>query len=53
MNAALIGIAAAAVLALVLGFSPTRGRQMGFEQWSVAGRSFRTPLVFLLMTGEA
>jgi SSS family solute:Na+ symporter len=52
MNAALLGIAAAALLALGLGFLARRGRQMGLEQWTVAGRSFGAPLVFLLMAGE-
>jgi solute:Na+ symporter, SSS family len=52
MNAALLGIAAAALLALGLGFVARRGRQMGLEQWTVAGRSFGAPLVFLLMAGE-
>jgi SSS family solute:Na+ symporter len=52
MNAALVGIAAAALLALGLGFLARRGRQMGLEQWTVAGRSFGTPLVFLLLAGE-
>src|ERR1700691_3147652 len=52
MNGALVGIAAAALLALGLGFLARRGRQMGLEQWTVAGRSFGSPLVFLLMAGE-
>jgi SSS family solute:Na+ symporter len=52
MNGALIGIAAAALLALGLGFLARRGREMGLEQWTVAGRSFGAPLVFLLMAGE-
>jgi SSS family solute:Na+ symporter len=52
MNGALIGIAAAVILALGLGFLARRGRQMGLEQWTVAGRSFGAPLVFLLMAGE-
>ena len=52
MNGALVGIAAAALLALGLGFLARRGRQMGLEQWTVAGRSFGAPLVFLLMAGE-
>jgi SSS family solute:Na+ symporter len=52
MNGALIGIAAAVILALALGFLARRGRQMGLEQWTVAGRSFGAPLVFLLMAGE-
>jgi solute:Na+ symporter, SSS family len=52
MNGALVGIAAAALLALGLGFLARRGRQMGLGQWTVAGRSFGAPLVFLLMAGE-
>jgi SSS family solute:Na+ symporter len=52
MNGALIGIAGAVILALGLGFLARRGRQMGLEQWTVAGRSFGAPLVFLLMAGE-
>jgi len=52
MNGALVGIASAAVLALGLGFLARRCRPMGLEQWTVAGRSFGAPLVFLLMAGE-
>jgi SSS family solute:Na+ symporter len=52
MNGALIGIGCAVVLALGLGFLARRGRQMGLEQWTVAGRSFGAPLVFLLLAGE-
>ena len=52
MNAALVGIAAALVLALGLGFLAGRGKQMNLEQWTVAGRAFGAPLVFLLMAGE-
>jgi len=52
MNGALTGIAAAALLALGLGFLARRGRQMGLEQWTVAGRSFGAPLMFLLIAGE-
>jgi len=52
MNAALLWIAAAAALALVLGFLARGGRQMGLAQWTVAGRSFGAPLMFLLMAGE-
>jgi solute:Na+ symporter, SSS family len=52
MNAALVGIAAAVALALALGFLAGRGRQMNLEQWTVAGRAFGAPLVFLLMAGE-
>ena len=52
MNGALIGIAGAVILAPGLGFLARRGQQMGLEQWTVAGRSFGAPLVFLLMAGE-
>lgn len=52
MNGALSVIAGAAILALGIGFLARRGRQMGLEQWTVAGRSFGAPLVFLLMAGE-
>src|SRR5271170_1096573 len=52
MSGALVGIGIAALLALVLGFLAGRGRRMGLEQWTVAGRSFGAPLVFLLMAGE-
>jgi SSS family solute:Na+ symporter len=52
MNGALVGIAGAAILALAVGFSARRGRQMSLEQWAVGGRSFGAPLVFLLMAGE-
>ena len=52
MNGALVAIAGAAILALGIGFLARRGRQMGLEQWTVAGRSFGAPLVFLLMAGE-
>ena len=52
MNAALVGITAAVVLALGLGFLAGRGRQMNREQWTVAGQAFGAPLVFLLMAGE-
>jgi SSS family solute:Na+ symporter len=52
MNGALVGIASTAVLALGLGFLARRCRPMGLEQWTVAGRSFGAPLVFLLMAGE-
>ena len=52
MNGALVGIVAATLLALGLGFLARRGRQMGLGQWTIAGRSFGAPLVFLLMAGE-
>ena len=52
MIGALAGIAGAAVLALCLGFLARRGRQMNLEQWTVGGRAFGAPLLFLLMAGE-
>jgi SSS family solute:Na+ symporter len=52
MSSALIGIVGAVILALALGFLARHGRKMGLEQWTVAGRSFGAPLVFLLMAGE-
>ena len=52
MNGAFLGIGAAALLALTLGFLARRGQQMGLGQWTVADRSFGAPLVFLLMAGE-
>jgi solute:Na+ symporter, SSS family len=45
-------IAATIVGALVMGVRGGRGRAQVLEQWSVAGRSFGTILVFLLMAGE-
>ena len=52
MNAALVGIAVAVVLALNLGFLVARGRQMNLEQWTAAGRAFGARSVFLLMARE-
>jgi solute:Na+ symporter, SSS family len=52
MNTAPVGLAAAVVLALSLGFLARRGRQMNLERWTVARRAFGAPLVFLLMAGE-
>jgi solute:Na+ symporter, SSS family len=52
VNGAQTAIIAAALLALTLGFLARRGQQMGLGQWTVAGRSFGAPLVFLLMAGE-
>ena len=45
-------IAATMIGALVMGVRGGRGREQVLEQWSVAGRSFGTILVFLLMAGE-
>ena len=52
MNGALPFIAAAALLALVLGFLARRGRDMNLEQWTVGGRGFGALFVFLLLAGE-
>jgi SSS family solute:Na+ symporter len=52
MNAALPFIAAAALLALALGFLARRGKDMSLEQWTVGGRGFGAIFVFLLLAGE-
>src|SRR5579872_861975 len=52
MSGALPFIAAAALLALVLGFLARRGKEMSLEQWSVGGRGFGSIFVFLLLAGE-
>ena len=52
MNGALPFIAAAALLALALGFLARRGKQMTLEQWTVGGRGFGAIFVFLLLAGE-
>ena len=52
MNAALVLIALAAVVALLLGLAARRGRTMGMEQWAVGGRGFGWIFVFLLLAGE-
>jgi SSS family solute:Na+ symporter len=52
MNAALPFIAAAALLALVLGFLASRGKDMNLEQWTVGGRGFGAVFVFVLLAGE-
>jgi SSS family solute:Na+ symporter len=52
MNSALLIIALAAVVALGLGLAAHRGVTMNLEQWTVAGRAFGGPLVFLLQAGE-
>ncbi|MBV8827366.1 MAG: sodium:solute symporter [Hyphomicrobiales bacterium] len=52
MNAALPFIAAAALLALALGFLARRGKDMDLEQWTVGGRGFGALFVFLLLAGE-
>jgi len=52
MNGALPFIAAAALLALALGFLARRGKEMNLEQWTVGGRGFGAIFVFLLLAGE-
>jgi solute:Na+ symporter, SSS family len=52
MNAALPFIAAAALLALALGFLASRGKDMNLEQWTVGGRGFGALFVFVLLAGE-
>jgi solute:Na+ symporter, SSS family len=52
VNAALPFIAAAALLALALGFLARRGKDMNLEQWTVGGRGFGAVFVFLLLAGE-
>ena len=52
MNGALPFIAAAALLALALGFLASRGKEMSLEQWTVGGRGFGAVFVFLLLAGE-
>lgn len=52
MNSALLFIAAAALLALGVGFLARRGKHMDLEQWTLGGRGFGALFVFLLMTGE-
>jgi SSS family solute:Na+ symporter len=52
MNGALPFIAAAALLALALGFLARRGKDMDLEQWTVGGRGFGAIFVFLLLAGE-
>jgi SSS family solute:Na+ symporter len=52
MNGALPFIAAAALLALVLGFLARRGKDMNLEQWTVGGRGFGALFVFVLLAGE-
>ena len=48
MNSALVIIALTAILALALGLAARRGKRMTLEQWTVGGRGFGAPLVFLL-----
>jgi solute:Na+ symporter, SSS family len=52
MNAALVVIALAALLSLAIGLWARGGKRMTLEQWTVGGRGFGGPLVFLLTAGE-
>ena len=52
MNSALVIIALTAIIALALGLAARRGMRMTLEQWTVGGRGFGAPLVFLLTAGE-
>jgi SSS family solute:Na+ symporter len=52
MIVALILIAASAAGALAIGVAARSGKEMGLEQWTVAGRGFGAMLVFLLLAGE-
>jgi SSS family solute:Na+ symporter len=52
MNPALIIIGLTTILALAIGLAARRGVRMTLEQWTVAGRTFGGPLVFLLTAGE-
>jgi solute:Na+ symporter, SSS family len=52
MNSALVIIALSAIVALSLGLAARRGLRMTLEQWTVGGRAFGAPLVFLLTAGE-
>lgn len=53
MNTALIIIAVFLAIAIYLGISSGKGKDMTLEQWTVGGRGFGTLLVFFLMAGEA
>jgi len=52
MNIALVIIGLTALFALALGLAARRGLRMTLEQWTVGGRAFGAPLVFLLTAGE-
>lgn len=52
MNVALLLIALMTAFALWLGVLARRGHTMHLEQWTVAGRAFGAPFVFLLLAGE-
>jgi solute:Na+ symporter, SSS family len=52
MMSALVIIFLAMAVALALGLRARSGKTMTLEQWTVAGRGFGGPLVFLLTAGE-
>src|SRR5580700_2147909 len=52
MNSALLIIFMVAALSLGLGVFARYGKTMTLEQWTVGGRGFGAPLVFLLTAGE-
>lgn len=52
MNAALVVLGVAFLVAVGLGLAARGGHDMTLEQWSVGGRAFGTVFVFLLMAGE-
>ena len=52
MNGALVIIGLTVIVALALGLAARYGLRMTLEQWTVAGRAFGGPLVFLLQAGE-
>lgn len=52
INGAQLIILAFFLLAIYLGIRARRGKDMDLEQWTVGGRGFGTPFVFLLMAGE-
>jgi solute:Na+ symporter, SSS family len=52
VNSALIIIFLVMAMSLALGLRARSGRRMTLEQWTVAGRGFGAPLVFLLTAGE-
>jgi SSS family solute:Na+ symporter len=52
MNSALVIIFLVAAFSLALGILARSGKKMTLEQWTVGGRGFGGPLVFLLTAGE-
>ncbi|WP_255954769.1 sodium:solute symporter family protein [Streptomyces odontomachi] len=51
MNAGLVCMAAVCLVALVIALL-SRSRNVDLEQWSIGGRRFGAPLIFLLLAGE-